>query len=71
MSPEPVRWFVLTPHARLEMQRRGLAIDVVRDVLDPGKTYVVRVFVDVDRRPNEVVTAYRSSQIAKYWRREP
>ena len=46
-----------------------------RDVLQSripraGKTYLLRVFVDVDRRPAEVVTAYRTSKIAKYWRAE-
>jgi hypothetical protein len=29
--------------------------------------YILRVFVDVDRSPPEVVTAYRSSKIEKYW----
>ena len=29
--------------------------------------YLLRVFVDVDRDPPEVVTAYRTSNIAKYW----
>ena len=33
-----------------------------------GREYLVRVFVDVDRKPPEVVTAYRTSNIAKYWR---
>ncbi|MDB5289055.1 MAG: hypothetical protein JWL69_296 [Phycisphaerales bacterium] len=28
--------------------------------------YLVRVFVDVDRDPPEVVTAYRTSKIEKY-----
>jgi hypothetical protein len=47
-----------------------------RDVLQsrvafPGKTYLVRVFVDVDRSPAEIVTASRTSQIRKYWRQEP
>ncbi len=32
-----------------------------------GKWYLVRVFVDIDREPAEVVTAYRTSKIAKYW----
>lgn len=36
-----------------------------------GKTYLVRVFIDVDREPAEVVTAYRTSKIEKYWRTEP
>ena len=34
------------------------------------KTYLVRVVVDVDRSPPEVVTAYRTSKIEKYWRTE-
>jgi hypothetical protein len=47
-----------------------------RDVLQSriaveGKTYLVRVFVDVDRRPAEVVTVYRTSDVEKYWRAEP
>jgi hypothetical protein len=33
-----------------------------------GKVYLVRVIVDVDRQPAEVVTVYRTSRIAKYWR---
>ena len=32
--------------------------------------HLIRVFVDIDREPAEVVTAYRTSQIAKY-RRQP
>ena len=44
-----------------------------RDVLQSriafsGKTYLLRVFVDFDRDPAEVVTVYRTSRIAKYWR---
>ena len=32
------------------------------------RTCLVRVFVDTERQPPEVVTAYRTSKIAKYWR---
>ena len=35
-----------------------------------GRIYLVRVFVDIDRVPLEVVTAYRTSRIEKYWRDE-
>ncbi len=38
---------------------------------EPPKTYLLRVFVDVDRQPPEVVTVYRTSKISKYWRSEP
>jgi len=35
---------------------------------EPSKTYLLRVVVDVDRQPSEVVTVYRSSKVQKYWR---
>jgi hypothetical protein len=55
-------------------QRHNLRLG--RDVLQARveleeKTYLLRAFVDVDRRPAEVVTIYRTSKIAKYWRTEP
>ncbi|MEQ9642245.1 MAG: DUF4258 domain-containing protein [Alphaproteobacteria bacterium] len=44
-----------------------------RDVLQARvafgeREYLVRVFVDVDRMPAEVVTVYCMSNVAKYWR---
>ena len=36
-----------------------------------GTEYLLRVFVDIDRSPAEVVTAYRTSKVAKYWRDQP
>jgi len=44
-----------------------------RDVLESvvefgGRFYLVRVIVDVDRMPVEVVTVYRTSKIGKYRR---
>jgi hypothetical protein len=35
---------------------------------DPPKEYLLRIFVDIDRNPPEVVTVYRTSKIEKYWR---
>jgi len=35
-----------------------------------GKTYLLRVFVDIDRSPAEVVTVYLTSQVGKYWEAE-
>lgn len=34
------------------------------------KEYLVRVFMDMDRHPQEVVTAYKTSRIKKYWRED-
>jgi hypothetical protein len=52
-----------------ELVRVGRALYQARSG-DASKTYLVRVFVDVDREPPEVVTVYRTSKIAKYWRSE-
>ena len=38
---------------------------------EPEKEYLVRVFVDIDRDPAEVVTVYRTSKIDKYWETLP
>jgi hypothetical protein len=37
----------------------------------PPKMYLVRVVVDIDRRPAEVVTVYRTTRVNKYWRDQP
>ncbi len=62
-----------------EIVRRVLAAPEQRQAARPGrevlqsqvemavKWYLVRVFADVDRRPAEVVTVYRTSKIQKYW----
>ncbi|HEX2164282.1 MAG TPA: hypothetical protein VHM02_10065 [Thermoanaerobaculia bacterium] len=60
----------------LESPERRRPFRPGRDVLESrlevdGKTYLIRVFVDVDRSPAEVVTAYRTSKLAKYWGDEP
>lgn len=33
---------------------------------DPEKIYLLRVFVDIDKDPPEVVTAYRTGKVGKY-----
>ena len=81
--------YVLTPHARFQMQRRGIDEAIVHRVMTApeqqfdlrpgravrqsrvemgGRTYLVRVVVDVERSPAEVVTVYRTTKISKYWR---
>ena len=38
---------------------------------DIRKSYLLRIIVDTDYEPPEVVTVYRTSKISKYWRNEP
>ncbi len=35
---------------------------------EPPKTYLIRVFIDIDEKPPAVVTVYLTSNIKKYWR---
>ncbi|MHB8472864.1 MAG: DUF4258 domain-containing protein [Gammaproteobacteria bacterium] len=82
--------FRISQHAATEMRRRGIAREVVMDVLQnpqqivigrvgrniyqsrfvcsDGKTYLVRVVVADDQMPSAVITVYRTSKVAKYWR---
>lgn len=94
--PEPpgITDWVLTTHALRPLERRSIALEIVKVVLEapgqrvpvrpgrevlqrkvllgePPREYVVRVFVDLDRVPAQVVTVYRTSQVAKYWRSDP
>lgn len=52
-----------------EEQRPGRCVYQKRvPALSEDKMYLLRVFVDVDPDPAEVVSAYRTSKVGKYWR---
>jgi hypothetical protein len=56
------------PEQRLQV-RPGREVFQSRHVLgDSGDVYLIRVFADTYRWPAEVVTAYRTRRIRKYWR---
>ena len=76
--------YAITDHAAMEMERRNISPELIREVLEKPeqrlvaregreifqsrkwikeKRYLIRIFVEVDRSPAEVVTAYRTSRI--------
>ncbi len=60
---------VLTRPEQSEKVREGRIVYQARlEISTSPKAYLLRVFVDVDRQPPEVVTVYRTSKIDKYWR---
>ncbi len=62
---------VLSVPEQTEMVRPGRAVYQSRVKFgESPQNYLLRVFVDIDRRPAEVVTAYRTSKVKKYWRQE-
>ena len=68
ISQEHVR-DVLTSPEQMEEIREGRAVYQAKyDTGEPRKPYLLRIFVDIDRKPPHVVTVYRTSKIEKYWR---
>ena len=66
LSEETIDGVLKNPAQRSEV-RPGRVVLQSR-VQEFGVEYLVRVFVDIDRTPAEVVTAYRTSKVSKYWR---
>ena len=70
LSAEVIRKVLSSPE-QVETVRPGRVVVQSRVALgNPPRLYLIRVFVDVDRTPPEVVTVYRTSKIEKYWRQE-
>jgi hypothetical protein len=68
ISQEHVRNGLASPE-QMEWIREGRAVYQSKyDTSEPPKTYLLRIFVDIDREPPHVVTVYRTSKIEKYWR---
>ena len=60
---------VLTAPEQREEIRPGRCVYQSRLTFgEPPKVYLVRVFVDIDRNPPEVVTVCRTSKVQRYWR---
>jgi Domain of unknown function (DUF4258) len=62
---------VLAAPEQTECMREGRAVYQSRlELSESATTYLLRVVVDIDRQPSEVVTVYQSSKVQKYWRGE-
>jgi hypothetical protein len=70
MSEDTIRAVLTRPEQREEVRPGRVVLQSRVSMGSPARVYLVRVFVDVDRAPPEVVTAYRTSKLAKYWRAE-
>jgi hypothetical protein len=68
ITEEQVHGVLSTPQQAEEVRPGRWVFQSRIIVTPPGREYLLRVFVDIDREPAEVVTMYRTSKIAKYWR---
>ena len=63
ITPDDVRQVLDAPGQRLPV---WTGREVWQSLMPEGS--LLRVIIDVDRSPPEIVTVYRTSKISKYWR---
>ena len=68
LSEQVIHAILSRPEQRDSVRPGRVVLQSRLSMGEPSVTFLVRVFVDVDRHPAEVVTAYRTSKIEKYWR---
>ena len=63
--------YKISNHCIEQIDQRGISKDDIHRVLDNPdmilKQDVLRIFVNINRHPNLVVTAYKTSKISKYY----
>ena len=67
IGKEIVQKILENPEQRVPMKKGRIVFQSRIPMKNPEKTYLVRVFVDIDRDPPEVITVYRTSRISKYF----
>jgi hypothetical protein len=70
ITAELVQAVLAKPEQRLEVRAGRIVLQTRIAMGLPERVYLVRIFVDVDRVPAEIVTLYRTSKIEKYWNEE-
>ena len=68
ITEEDVKKVMISPEQKIDVREGRCVYQSRLPFREPTRNYLVRVFVDVDREPKEVVTVYRTSKIEKYWR---
>lgn len=69
MDKQDIDGVLKSPGQRLDVRPGRVVLQ--SKTQEGGTEYLLRVFVDIDRSPAEVVTGYRTSKVAKYWRDQP
>lgn len=71
LSDETIRLVLSRPEQQRAVRPGRVVLQSRVALGEAARTYLVRVVLDTDREPAEVVTAYRTSKISKYWREDP
>lgn len=66
LAERDVRQVLEAPDAVRQVRPRRVVAQKILHIGEPARDTLVRAFVDIDRMPPEIVTAYRTSKLAKY-----
>lgn len=66
LAERDVRYALAAPDAVRHVRRGRVVAQKVLPIGEPARDTLVRVFVDIDRMPPEIVTAYCTSELVKY-----
>ena len=68
ISEAEIAQVLLSPQQMVTVREGRVVYQSRQQFGDPPRTMLLRIFVDVDRRPAAVVTSYRTSRVENYWR---
>jgi hypothetical protein len=66
LSESEVRGVLASPDSVMAVRPGRVVVQGMTMDAAGGRPYLIRVFVDIDSDPSVVVTAYRTSKLAKY-----
>ena len=70
IAKELVHEIIARHPEKFETQDKRILIQDKISLTDPDGDYLLRIFIDIDRTPAEIVTVYFTSKIDKYIGRE-
>ncbi len=69
ITEEEIMTTLSAPEQRFTGSKGGRVVYQRRFTRENGRIYLLRVIVDVTSRPLQVITAYWTSDVARYWRK--
>ena len=70
IAEEMVMGIIASPQQTVTQGEEKMIYQSVKYFEEDDRNFLVRVFVNIIKQPNLVITVYRTTKIAKYWRNE-
>lgn len=70
ITEEMVMEIVSAPQQTVTQGEEKMIYQSIKYFKEDGRNFLVRVFVNIIKQPNLVITVYRTTKIEKYWQNE-